>query len=244
MREWGDVKVSVFNNIDKIQTLMRQAVGLDEYSTQTPGPKQTATVAGFMRESTIEGVKLFLYLLTNAYVFHFDHYISMIKQFWDKRSVVPDRVLAEIDDFADTDFPVMDEDWIDPKTGDHRLWPGLYTVEVDQSSTIASSAELRAYKDKNIWEMVKDMEDEFVDKETGQTYTIKKFKILMKVLEDASGWQSDKYIVKKKTQESAPILPENNLGGEVVTKAPAPESPVGAVSIKGAAPATAEPSNL
>ena len=64
--EFGDVNSGSFLQADKLKDYARQAIGLDEYSTLSPEQKQTATVASFMREATIEGVKLFLFISTTT----------------------------------------------------------------------------------------------------------------------------------------------------------------------------------
>ena len=211
--EFGDVNSGSFLQADKLKEYARQAIGLDEYSVLSPEKKQTATVASFMREATIEGVKLFLFMLKNSYVTHFGHFISMAKQFWTERRFVPNEVLAAIDDNADINFPVKDEEWID-ENGEHKLWPGRYEIDVDQASTLASSTELRRANDKNLWEMVKDLPDEMPDPETGEIISIKKWKILMKILEDSSGWDSEQYVSKRKAEEG--ITNMNPLGAETL----------------------------
>lgn len=204
---------SNFVQIDRIKEMMRSVAGIDEYSSLTPGDKQTATVASFMREATIEGVKLFLFMLRQSYEGHFYHFIRMIQQHWTKRSVVPRRVLDVLDDFSDVDFPVTDEDWLDSKTGEHRLFPGGYEISVEQASTLASSTELRKQKDLELWAQVKDMPDTFVDPDTGNTMSIKKFKILMKIIEDY-GWEKDQYVAESKAP-AAPAQGAANKGPSV-----------------------------
>ena len=58
-------------------------------------------------------------------------------------------ILAAIDDNADINFPVKDEEWID-ENGEHKLWPGRHEIDVDQASTLASSTELRRANDKTL----------------------------------------------------------------------------------------------
>jgi len=174
-----------------------------------------------MREATIEGVKLFLFMLKNSYVTHFGHFISMAKQFWTERRFVPDEVLAAIDDNTDINFPVKDEEWID-ENGEHKLWPGRHEIDVDQASTLASSTELRRANDKILWEMVNELPDQMVDPDSGEIISIRKWKILSKVLEDSSGWDSDQYISKKMPSEGItnvnPLgqgVQDNNINAEI-----------------------------
>ncbi|MBI4088797.1 hypothetical protein HY415_01750, partial [Candidatus Kaiserbacteria bacterium] len=198
---FGEVNQSNFVQIDRIKEMMRFVSGIDDYSTLQADAKQTATAASFMREATLEGVKLFLFLLRNAYTGHFEHFISMIKQHWTRRSVVPKRILAALDDYTDTDFPVLEESWVG-QDGKHALFPDEYELSVEQSSTLSTSTELRKQKDLELWEKIKDMPDDIVDPETGKVFSIKKFKILARIFEDY-GWDEDQYIVEK----TAPALP-------------------------------------
>jgi hypothetical protein len=191
---------------------MRTAIGIDDYSTTAAGTdqKQTATVASFMREATLEGVKLFLIMQKSSYQGHFDHFIKLIKQYWTKRSVVPAKALRILDDHSDIDFPSTDENWIGPD-GEHLLFPGEHDVTVEQSSTLATSTELAKSKDMEFWNLVKDMDDDMIDPETGQIYSIKKFKILMKIVEDY-GWEKEEYVVKKTMPDpNAPINPNSPI---------------------------------
>lgn len=229
--KFPDIGSSNFLQIEKIREMMRQTVGIDEYSSLTPQEKQTATVASFMREATIEGVKLFLFMLKNAYVGHFEHYISMMKQFWTERKYVPDKILAVLDDYSDVDFPVKDEMWIDDN-GEHKLFPGLYETRVDQASTLASSGELRRSHDLRLWETVEKAPDEMIDPETGKIMSIKKWKVLLKVLKNTDGWDNDEYVVEKEAQPTAPQMESldkaqnNKLTEKLLTKEPV-EGPLG-----------------
>ena len=107
---------------------------------------------------------------------------------------------AAIDDNADINFPVKDEEWIDVEN-----WPRERC-----SSTLASSTELRRANDKILWEMVQELPDQMVDPDSGEIISIRKWKILSKVLEDSSGWDSDQYISKKMPSEG--ITNVNPLG--------------------------------
>lgn len=228
--KFGDVNPNAYLEVDKIREMMRSIIGIDDYSTlKGTDRKETATVASFMREATLEGVKLFLIMTRNAYTGHFDHWISMIRQFWTKRSVVPKKALAIIDDFADTDFTPLEENWID-ENGEHLLFGDEYELSIEASSTLATSTELRKAKDLELWELVKDAED-MVDEETGQIYSIKKFKILMKVIEDY-GWESENYVVPRE----APPIPQEVAGQEGAGQ---PGTPVG--SPEAAIPAESAP---
>ena len=203
--KFGDVNPSAYLEIDKIKEMMRVIIGIDDYSTlKGADRKETATVASFMREATLEGVKLFLIMLRNAYTGHFGHWISMIKQFWTRRSVVPKKALAILDDYSDLDFPVTEENWTDDK-GEHLLFNDEYELSIEAASTLATSTELRKAKDLELWELVKDAPD-MTDEESGQIYSIKKFKILMKIVEDF-GWEADNYVVPRKI----PLADINNL---------------------------------
>lgn len=204
----GGVDQTAFIEADNIKEAMRIAIGIDEFSTlKGSDRKETATVASFMREATLEGVKLFLIMLKNSYTGHFEHFISMIKQYWTKRSVVPKKALAILDDYTDVDFPVLEENWIG-EDGKHRLFPEEYEMSIEQASTLATSTELAKTKDLEFWNLVKDVPDEMMDPETGKIFSIKKFKILQKIIEDY-GWEKDNYIVEKKMPVMPPIDPNN-----------------------------------
>lgn len=223
---FGNVNPNAYLEVDKIKEMMRVIIGIDDYSTlRGTDRKETATVASFMREATLEGVKLFLIMMRNAYTGHFDHWISMIKQFWTKRSVVPKKALAIIDDFADTDFTPLEESWIG-ENGEHLLFNDEYELSIEASSTLATSTELKKAKDLELWELVKDAPD-MTDEESGQIYSIKKFKILMKIIDDY-GWEAENYVVPRKipeevvgNQATPPAAPPEGAPAEV----PAPVSP-------------------
>lgn len=223
---FGDVNPSAYLEIDKIKEMMRIIVGIDDYSTlKGTDRKETATVASFMREATLEGVKLFLIMLRNSYTGHFDHWISMIKQFWTKRNVVPKKALAILDDHSDLDFPSLEESWID-SNGEHLLFNDEYELSIEAASTLATSTELKKTKDLELWELVKDAED-MIDEESGQIYSIKKFKILMKLIEDY-GWEAENYVVPRKipqevNTESTP--PASSPAGGTPTEVPASSTP-------------------
>lgn len=221
---FGDVNQGNFVQIDRIKDMMRFVSGIDDYTTlQGTNGKETATVASFMREATLEGVKLFLFLLRGAYLGHFEHFVSMIKQHWTRRSVVPKRILASLDDYTDTDFPVLEESWIG-QDGKHALFPDEYEISIEQTSTLATSTELRKQKDLELWEKIKEMPDDITDPETGKVFSIKKFKVLARIFEDY-GWEEDQYIVEKKIppalSASTPPAP-----GETGIEGPTPPSPV------------------
>ena len=225
--KFGDVNPSAYLEPDKIKEMMRVIIGIDDYSTlKGTDRKETATVASFMREATLEGVKLFLIMMRNAYTGHFDHWISMIKQFWTRRSVVPKKALAIIDDFADTDFTPLEESWIG-ENGEHLLFNDEYELSIEASSTLATSTELKKAKDLELWELVKDAGD-MIDEESGQIYSIKKFKILMKVIDDY-GWEAENYVVPRQipqevvdNQITPPAIPPAELPPAEV---PAPRAP-------------------
>lgn len=223
----GDVNQSAFIEPDHIKEAMRIAVGIDEFSTvKGTERKETATVASFLREATLEGVKMFLIMLRLAYVGHFEHFIKLIQQHWTKRSVVPKKALAILDDYSDVDFPVADEQWIG-EDGKHRLFPDEYEISVEQATTLATSTELRKAKDLELWEMVKDLPD-LVDEESGKIYSVRKFKVLMKILEDY-GWEKEQYVAEKK-QEIAPVIPPESspTPANPITPAPLPGREAGA----------------
>lgn len=221
--KFGDVNPSAYVEPDHIKEAMRIAVGVDEFSNlKGTDRKETATVASFMREATLEGVKLFLIMLRNAYIGHFDHWISMIRQFWTKKSVVPDKALAII-----TDYEVLSED----DESIDGVFDDDYELSLDSTSTLATSSELRKAKDLELWELIKDTE-QFIDEETGKVYSVKKFKILMKLFEDY-GWTPENYITERDLPEvptaptnvpgSIPNIANNNeMPPEIPTPPPAP----------------------
>lgn len=205
----GGVDQSSFVDTDNIKDSMRTTIGIDEYSTlKGTDRKETATVASFMREATLEGVKLFLIMLKNSYTGHFEHFIRMIKQYWTKRSVVPKKALAILDDYTDVDFPVLEENWTGVD-GKHLLFPDEYEISIEQASTLATSTELAKTKDLEFWNLVKDAPDDMLDPETGKIFSIKKFKIMQKIIEDY-GWEKDNYIVERKIPIMQPAADPNN----------------------------------
>lgn len=222
----GDVNQSAFIEPDHIKEAMRVAVGIDEFSTvKGTERKETATVASFLREATLEGVKMFLIMLRLSYVGHFDHFIKLIQQHWTKRSVVPKKALAILDDYSDVDFPVADEQWLSDD-GKHLLFPDEYEISVEQASTLATSTELRKAKDLELWEMVKDLPD-LIDEESGKIYSVRKFKVLMKILEDY-GWEKEQYVAEKKQEVIPPSIPPVPSATPVSGSTPFPGREAGA----------------
>lgn len=220
---FGDVNASAFVEPNHIKEAMRIAVGIDEYTT-TAGKdiKQTATVASFMREATLEGVKLFLIMLRNSYVMHFEHWICMINQFWTKKSVIPDKAIAIL--LRHGVITGADENIA-------GLFDEQYEMSLESTSNLATSTELRKTKDLELWSLIKDV-NELVDVETGTVYSVKKFKVLMKLFEDY-GWQPDNYVSERKVpalntsrtnippgsapamEPNEPTLPGNEMGAEL-----------------------------
>ena len=216
--KFGDVNSSAFVEPDHIKEAMRIAIGVDEYTT-TAGQdqKETATVASFLREATLEGVKLFLIMLRSSYVMHFEHWISMIRQFWTKKSVMPDKAIAILLRYG----LVTDADESVAGLFDHE-----YEMSLESTSNLATSSELRKAKDLELWGLIKDV-DELVDPDTGVVYSVRKFKILMKLFEDY-GWEPDNYISEKKqvpdiAPAGAPPVP--GAGPIAPGEAPAMEPP-------------------
>ena len=194
--KFGDVNSSAFIESNHIKEAMRIAVGIDEYTTTAGADqKQTATVASFMREATLEGVKLFLIMLRNSYVMHFEHWIGMMKQFWTTKSVMPDKAVAIL----------MRHGLIDDATENTEgLFDYEYEMSLESTSSLATSTELRKSKDLELWGLIKDV-NELVDPETGTVYSVKKFKILLKLFEDY-GWEPTNYIAENRP---APVVPNS-----------------------------------
>ena len=223
--KFGDVNSSAFIEPDHIKEAMRIAVGIDEYTT-TAGvdQKQTATVASFMREATLEGVKLFLIMLRNSYIMHFEHWISMIKQFWTTKGVVPDKAVGIL----------MRHELITPESENiEGLFDDEYEISLESTSALASSSELKKSKDLELWGLIKDV-DQIVDAETGTVYSVKKFKILMKLFEDY-GWEPENYIGEVEQQPSVPPVDQTTQPGAGVPAGdqPAVEPPPDVVPEQG-----------
>ena len=192
--KFGDVNSSAFIEPDHIKEAMRIAVGIDEYTTTAGADKrQTTTVASFMREATLEGVKLFLIMLRGSYITHFEHWICMVKQFWTTKGVMPDKAVAIL----------MRHGLITPETENiEGLFDDEYEISLESTSALASSSELKKAKDLELWDLIKEV-DQIVDSETGTVYSVKKFKVLMKLFEDY-GWEPDNYISEIKQQPVTP----------------------------------------
>lgn len=223
--KFGDVNSSAFIEPDHIKEAMRIAVGIDEYTT-TAGvdQKQTATVASFMREATLEGVKLFLIMLRNSYIMHFEHWISMIKQFWTTKGVVPDKAVGIL----------MRHELITPESENiEGLFDDEYEISLESTSALASSSELKKSKDLELWGLIKDV-DQIVDAETGTVYSVKKFKILMKLFEDY-GWEPENYIGEVEQQPPVPPIDQTTQPGAGVPAGdqPAVEPPPDVVPEQG-----------
>jgi hypothetical protein len=210
--KFGDVNSSAFIEPNHIKEAMRIAVGIDEYTT-TAGKdiKQTATVASFMREATLEGVKLFLIMLRNSYIMHFEHWISMIKQFWTTKGVIPDKAVGIL----------MRHELITPESENvEGLFDDQYEISLESTSALASSSELKKTKDLELWGLIKDV-DQIVDAETGTVYSVKKFKILMKLFEDY-GWEPENYIGEVEPKPPVPAADQTMQPGAGV---PADDQP-------------------
>jgi hypothetical protein len=69
-------------------------------------------------------------------------------------------------------------------------------MSLESTSSLASSSELRKSKDLELWGLIKDV-NELIDAETGTVYSVKKFKVLMKLFEDY-GWEPTNYITEQK----------------------------------------------
>ena len=216
---FGDVNSSAFIEPNHIKEAMRIAVGVDEYTT-TAGKdiKQTATVASFMREATLEGVKLFLIMLRTSYIMHFEHWICMMKQFWTKKSVMPDKAVAIL----------MRHGLIDETTENiEGLFEYEYEMSLESTSNLATSTELRKAKDLELWGLIKDV-DQLADPETGTVYSIKKFKVLMKLFEDY-GWEPDNYISENKAAPVGNPNPDTLPPGEAPAIDPSQTPPMEAL---------------
>jgi hypothetical protein len=199
--KFGDVNSSAFVEPNHIKEAMRIAIGIDEYTTTAGADqKQTATVASFMREATLEGVKLFLIMLRNSYVMHFEHWICMMKQFWTTKSVMPDKAVA-----------ILMRHGVITETDENTegIFDYDYDMSLESTSSLATSTELRKSKDLELWGLIKDV-NELTDPETGTVYSVKKFKILMKLFEDY-GWEPDNYISETK---QPPITPPADQGSQ------------------------------
>ncbi len=206
--KFGDVNSSAFVEPSHIKEAMRIAVGIDEYTTTANvDQKQTATVASFMREATLEGVKLFLIMLRNSYVMHFEHWICMMKQFWTKKSVMPDKAVAIL--MRHQLITEADENI-------EGLFDYDYEMSLESTSSLATSSELKKSKDLELWGLIKDV-DQLVDPETGTVYSIKKFKVLMKLFEDY-GWEPNNYVT-----ETKPVMPTD----QATPPGPGMETPPG-----------------
>jgi len=223
--KFGDVNSSAFIEPNHIKEAMRIAVGIDEYTT-TAGKdiKQTATVASFMREATLEGVKLFLIMLRNSYIMHFEHWISMIKQFWTTKGVIPDKAVGIL----------MRHELITPESENvEGLFDDQYEISLESTSALASSSELKKTKDLELWGLIKDV-DQIVDAETGTVYSVKKFKILMKLFEDY-GWEPENYIGEVEPKPPVPAADQTMQPGAGVPAGdqPAVEPPPDVVPEQG-----------
>ena len=223
--KFGDVNSSAFIEPDHIKEAMRIAVGIDEYTTTAGADKrQTATVASFMREATLEGVKLFLIMLRGSYITHFEHWICMVKQFWTTKGVMPDKAVAILTRHG----------LITPETENiEGLFDDEYEISLESTSALASSSELKKAKDLELWDLIKEV-DQIVDSETGTVYSVKKFKVLMKLFEDY-GWEPDNYISEIKQQPvTPPVDPMNPPETGIPTgDAPAIDTPPDVVPEQG-----------
>ena len=124
---------------------------------------------------------------------HFEHWICMMKQFWTTKSVMPDKAVSIL----------MRHGLITDTTENlDGLFDYEYEMSLESTSSLATSSELRKSKDLELWGLIKDV-DQLTDPETGTVYSIKKFKILMKLFEDY-GWEPTNYIAENKP---APVVP-------------------------------------
>jgi hypothetical protein len=71
-----------------------------------------------------------------------------------------------------------------------------------------------------LWDLLRDV-NEIVDPETGTVYSIKKFKILMKLFEDY-GWEPDNYISERKQPVVTPPVDQGGQPGADIALGDAP----------------------
>lgn len=148
----------------------------------------------------------------------------MVKQFWTTKGVVPDKAVAIM----------IRHGLITPDVENiEGLFDDEYEISLESTSALASSSELKKTKDLELWGLIKDV-DQIVDAETGTTYSVKKFKILMKLFEDY-GWEPDNYISEIKQQSvTPPIDPMNPTDtGMPAGDAPAIDTPPDVVREQG-----------
>ena len=110
-----------------------------------------------------------------------------------------------------------------------------YEMSLESTSSLATSSELKKSKDLELWGLIKDV-DQLVDPETGTVYSVKKFKVLMKLFEDY-GWEPNNYVT-----EIRPAMPTD----QATPPGPGMETPPGeapAIDPNEAPPAEPLPGN-
>jgi hypothetical protein len=113
----------------------------------------------------------------------------------------------------------------------HLLPADDYEMSLESTSSLATSTELRKSKDLELWGLIKDV-NELTDPETGTVYSIKKFKILMKLFEDY-GWEPSNYVAENKPAPVVPNPADVTPPGEVgLGDAPAIDPMTGSVPAK------------
>lgn len=165
--EFSDVKASSYTEEEKLKNDMRNATGVDDYSRGAGAGAGSATEASYLREATLERVKLFLRNLETCFGDVMQQWYALIVDFF------PDeKVFRLVNKDGVYYFPTL-------KKEDYT---GEFDFRVGANSTVASSVELRKKQDMDLFQLLFQLP--FVDQRN----------LVIKILGDF-GWDSD-FILK------------------------------------------------
>ena len=179
--EFSDIKQSSYIEEDRLKDDMRNATGVDDYSRGAKAMAQSATEASYLREATLERVKLFLRSLEKGYSDIMRQWFSLIKDFFPAKKIMR---------IANTDgtfiFPlIMKDDFM-----------GKYDFKAGMNSTTYASQELKKKQDMDLFQIL-----------AGTQGVADMRQLASKLLEDF-GWDPEQILTKE--QANNPMSPPNS----------------------------------
>lgn len=184
--EFSDIKQSSYLEEDRLKEDMRNATGVDDYSRGASAMANSATEASYLRESTLERVKLFLRSLEKGYSDIMRQWFSMIKDFYPE-----EKILRIVNDDGSIEFPLVKKD----------DFMGVYDFKSSINSTTYASQELKKKQDMDLVQVLSKFGD-----------VVKMPQVLEKLIADF-GWDPDTLITKQKTNPMEPPSFPAGAGG-------------------------------
>lgn len=185
--EFSDVKASSYTEEEKLKDDMRNATGVDDYSRGAGAMANSATEASYLREATLERIKLFLRNLETCFADVMQQWYALVVDFFPEQKVF--RLVNKDGVYY---FPTI-------KKEDYT---GEFDFRVGANSTVASSIELKKKQDMDLFQLLFQLP--FVDQRN----------LVVKILGDF-GWDPD-FILKTSeamSAEGGPAGPGGAPGG-------------------------------